>query len=271
MTSPSPALTPRAFLMRGLLAGLLTGLAVFAVAYVVGEPPVEAAIALESAGAESAEGHSHDSHSHADDAHSHDEEAAVVSRDTQRTWGLLTASLAVSIALGGLTALAAAFALGRLGRLTPAQSTAVVALVGFVAVALVPFLLLPPDPPAVGDPATIGTRTAAYFTLLGVSLLGALGAVALAVRLTPRRGAYAAVLAAGGAYLVLVLVTAQLLPTADPIGDFPADTLWDFRRAALLTQLTLWGGLGVALTGLVGRLHRQEQAVRARRELAAAL
>ena len=37
----------RAFLIRGLLAGLLAGFAAFAVAYVVGEPHVDSAIAIE--------------------------------------------------------------------------------------------------------------------------------------------------------------------------------------------------------------------------------
>ena len=289
MTSASPALTPRAFLVRGLLAGLLTGLAVFLVSYVAGEPYVDDAIALEES-AGTGHTHTHGSASDASDAsnaaegtdaadagHAHDAtssdsgEEEVVSRGTQRTWGLLTASVAVSVALGGLTALAAAFALGRLGRLSPVQSTALVAAVGFLAYGLVPFLVYPANPPAVGDPATIGSRTAAYFGLLAVSLLGAVGAVALAVRLARRTSGYAATVAAAAAYLVLVVAAAWLLPDSAPARDFPADTLWGFRRASLLTQLTLWTGLGVVLTGLVGRLHRQEQAVRARRALAASL
>ena len=39
----------RAFLVRGLLAGLLAGLATFFVAHQVGEPHVDAAIAVEEA------------------------------------------------------------------------------------------------------------------------------------------------------------------------------------------------------------------------------
>ena len=45
----------RDFLVRGLLAGLIAAFVAFGVAYVVGEPPVRAAIALEEAGG----GHSH--------------------------------------------------------------------------------------------------------------------------------------------------------------------------------------------------------------------
>ena len=48
-------MSARDFLIRGLLAGLIAAFAAFAVAYVVGEPSVRAAIALE----DSAGGHSH--------------------------------------------------------------------------------------------------------------------------------------------------------------------------------------------------------------------
>ena len=40
----------RSFLVRGLLAGLFAGLVAFGVAYVVGEPSINAAIAIEEAG-----------------------------------------------------------------------------------------------------------------------------------------------------------------------------------------------------------------------------
>ena len=48
-------MSARDFLIRGLLAGLIAAFAAFGVAYVVGEPSVRAAIALE----DSAGGHSH--------------------------------------------------------------------------------------------------------------------------------------------------------------------------------------------------------------------
>ena len=41
---------------------------------------------------------------------------------------------------------------------------------------MIPFLKYPPNPPTVGDPATIGARTAAYFAMVGLSLLAVLAA-----------------------------------------------------------------------------------------------
>ncbi|PUA80225.1 CbtA family protein [Nocardioides currus] len=264
----------RAFLVRGLLAGLLAGLVTFLVAHQVGEPQVEAAISLEESAAPAAADDGH-SHSHDDEAaggHSHgDEGGTEISRGTQRTWGLLTGSLAVGVALGGLVALVAAGTLGRLGRMLPGQSTALVALIGFVSVALVPFLKYPATPPAVGSGDTIGDRTGLYFGFLVVSVLAAVLATYGGLRLRERFGTYAGVVGGAAAYLLVVVVAGQLFATVNEVGDFPADTLWFFRRSSLITLATLWGVLGVVLTGLVSRLYAQETAVAQRRELAASL
>ncbi|HEY9413913.1 MAG TPA: CbtA family protein [Pseudonocardia sp.] len=259
-------MSPRAFLVRGLLAGLLAGVVTFLVAYAVGEPQVGAAIALEeSAGAD---GHSH---SHAAEGDEAGEEAAEVSRTNQSTWGLLTGTLAVGVALGGILGLVAAATMGRLGRLTPGQSTALVSLIGFVAFALVPFLKYPATPPAVGSGDTIGLRTSVYFGYLLVSVLAAVLATYGAARLRERVGTYAAAVGGAAAYLVVVVVASQLFVTVNEVGNFPADTLWSFRVASLITLATMWGVLGVALTGLVIRLHATERAVAERKALAASL
>lgn len=265
-----PILSARAFLVRGLLAGLLAGFAAFLVAHQVGEPHVERAISLEEAGAAQESEHSHDG---AEATHSHGEEdsGTEVSRSNQRTWGLATGTLAVGVALGGLVALVSAAVVGRLGRLTPGQSTAVVAAVGFVAVALVPFLKYPATPPAVGSAETIGDRTGYYFAFQLISLVLAVAAVALAARLWERIGAFEAVVAAAAAYVVVIAVAGTLMPAVNEVGDFPADTLWFFRRASLLSLVTLWAVLGVVMTGLVRRLGERSRVDTERRELAASL
>jgi hypothetical protein len=262
-------MTARAFLVRGLLAGLLAGFATFLVAHQLGEPHLEAALALEAAPAPD-DDHTH-THGAEAEAHSHDGEAPVVSRDNQRTWGLLTGSLGIGTALGGLVALVAAGVAGRLGRLRVAQSTALVALIGFVSVGLVPFLKYPGNPPSVGDPNTIGDRTSAYFAFLVVSVLVAAAATAISARLWSRLGTYRAVLLGAGGYVVVVAAAAALMPTVNEVGDFPADTLWYFRRASLLTLAALWATIGILLTGFLGRLEQRETAILRRRALAASL
>lgn len=262
----------RTFLIHGLVAGLLAGFAAFLVAHQIGEPPVEAAIALEEANAASEPAPAEHTHEDGAAGHSHGDDAGTeVSRENQSTWGLLTGTLAIGTALGGLVALASAGVLGRFGRLRPSQSTALVALSGFVAVSLVPFLKYPASPPATGNPETIGDRTGSYFTFVLISLLAAIGAWALARYLLPMLGAYRTVLLAAGAFLLVVGLTAGLMPSVKELGEFPAQTLWEFRRASLLTIVTLWGTLGVVLVGLVGRAHEKSAVENARRELAASL
>jgi predicted cobalt transporter CbtA len=253
-------MTARAFLVRGLLVGLLAGFASFLVAHQVGEPHVERAIALEEANAAAEPAPAADA---AEPAHAEDE-GTTVSRPDQRTWGLLTGTVAVGLAVGGLVALVAAATVGRIGRLTPGQSTAVVSLVGFVAVALVPFLKYPATPPAVGSGDTIGDRTSWFFgyVLLSVAVAGL--ASLLAVRVSEDVGAFAGVVGGAGLYLVVMVAAGVLMPTVNEIGDFPAAELWYFRIASLLTLVTLWGVIGVGLTGLVGRMHAATSAVRAR-------
>ena len=71
-TRTDTLMTPRNFLVRGLLAGLIAGLFTFAVAYTVGEPQVDAAIAVEEAAAAHAAEHAEnppaDGHTHEDPA-----------------------------------------------------------------------------------------------------------------------------------------------------------------------------------------------------------
>lgn len=266
-------MTARAFLVRGLLAGLLAGLATFFVAYLVGEPHVNAAIAIEEAGSadEAAAEHAEEHADEAEEGHTHEEDGTVVSRHNQRTWGLLTATLTVGPALGGVVALIAAATAGRMGRLTLRESTTLVTLIGYVSFALVPFLKYPATPPAVGNADTIGSRTGLYFAYLLVSLLAACLVTAAAVRMQPQLGTYAVVVGGVVAYLAVMVIAGLIFPTVNELGDFPADILWYFRRASLFTMATMWSVIGVVLVWLLGRLQGQVSQVQSRRELADAL
>ena len=256
---PATSRTPSvgAFLVRGLLAGLLAGLAAFAVAYLVGEPSLRSAIALEDAAGGHAAGHDHggDGAAHDEDAGADGEGGTVVPRSLQSTAGLATGTLLAGVTLGGFWGLLSALALGRLGRSGPRATALALAGAGFVAVQLVPFAAYPPNPPGVGADATIGVRTASYVVLLAVSVLAATAAVLAGRSLRVRWGSWYAGLAAAAGYLLVVGVAVALLPGfAEVPSGFPAELLYRFRAASLLTQLTLWGVLGVALAELTARL-----------------
>ena len=61
-------------------------------------------------------------------------------------------------------------AYGRMGDFSPRTTAAILALCGFVALYVVPILKYPANPPSIGNPDTIGMRTAIYFAMMLMSL-----------------------------------------------------------------------------------------------------
>ncbi|MDV9192892.1 CbtA family protein [Streptomyces sp. SR27] len=257
------ASTVRSLLVRGMLAGLIAGLFAFAVAYVVGEPPVNGAIAVEEARSAQAPHAGHDGTTVAESGksvgsgessaagHAHEgqaeQEEAAVSRPVQSTLGLATGVLVYGVALGGIAALAFSFALGRIGRFSPRAAAALTAGAAFTTVYLVPFLKYPATPPAVGNPDTIGKRTTLFFLMILLSVLLGVAAVIAGRRLAPRLGNWNASLAAGAGFVVVTAVAFAVLPPNDDAvqASFPAALLWEFRLASLAIQLVLWAVFGV--------------------------
>jgi hypothetical protein len=240
----------RSFLLRGLLAGLVAGLVAFGVAYVVGEPSINAAIAIEESGGLG----DHHAHPTANDSSG----AAEVPRSLQSTVGLLTGTLVAGVTLGGLLGVLSALALGRFGRLGVRGVSLSLAAIGFVSVSLIPFVAYPPNPPAVGHPDTIGVRTALYFILLASSIIAAVAAVLVGREHADRWGAWYAILSATAGYLLVTISALALLPSYSEVpADFSATVLYEFRAASLLTQLSLWATLGLVLGELLYRLQRR--------------
>jgi hypothetical protein len=233
----------RSYLARGLIAGLLASVFAFGFAKVVGEPQIDRAIRIEEqVAASQGEPPSED----------------VVSRGVQDTVGLGTGVLAAGVALGGLFALAFAFVYQRVLRTSARVASATLAVGALVAVFLVPFLKYPANPPAVGDPDTIGKRTALFFTLLLMSVVAMGLAVAVRHRLIPRLGAWNASLAAAGGYVAFAAVCFVVLPGFNEVpASFPSDLLWRFRLATMGTQVVLWTAIGLIYGVLIERFERQ--------------
>jgi len=257
-------ITARDLLVRGLLAGLLAGAAAFFVAYAVGEPSVGAAIALEEGGGAADHDHGTATTTTATTTASEDHDhATVVPRSLQSTAGLATATVLAGVTLGGLVGVVSALALGRFGRLGPRSTVLLVTGLGLLVTYVVPYLAYPPNPPAVGQADTIGSRTALYFILVAVSLIVGVTAVLVARRLATRWGAWYATLACAAGYGVVMAVAIAIMPGYDEVpAGFPAGVLFDFRQASLLTQLALWGGVGLVTAELAHRLT-----VRGRRQV----
>jgi hypothetical protein len=231
-----------------MAAGILAGVLAFAFAWVFGEPQVNLAIGFEE-----------HMHHMAGDA----PEPELVSRAVQSTLGLLTGILVYGTALGGIFALSFAYAHGRIGRLSPRGTAAVLAAAGFVALILVPQIKYPANPPSIGDPETIGARTALYFTMIALSVIAAVAASSTGRQLARRLGGWNAAIVAGAAYIAVMVAGMLILPSVNEVpAEFSAATLWKFRLASLGIEAVLWTALGLVFGALAERRYPAASLVR---------
>ncbi|MBO9125424.1 MULTISPECIES: CbtA family protein [unclassified Rhizobium] len=226
-------------LLRGMLAGLIAGVLVFAFAHTFGEPLVDQAIGFEEAAAQAA---------------GEAAEPELVSRATQAGIGLFTGVMAYAIAVGGIFALIFAFVQGRVSTLSARATSAVIAGAAFVAVVIVPNIKYPANPPAVGNPDTIGVRTELFFLMIVVSIAALIAAISLARRLAPRFGAWNGAIMAGFAYVLFIGVVQYLLPVINEVPEnYSAMVLWQFRTTSIGMHAILWTVIGLAFGALAER------------------
>jgi hypothetical protein len=237
-----------AYLRRGLAAGVLAGLLAGLFGLLVGERSLDAAIALEERMAAAS------AHEPAVPAHEADS-AVTIPRPLQKA-GLVGGSALVGLAVGALFGVAAAWAVGRVEGDGWIRSLKLGAAALGVFVVL-PGLKYPPNPPGVGDAATIGTRSTLYLGLIlvGILLLGSAWSLA---RQLPATGLErpARTLAVGGLLGVTGAAVLALLPAADATAGLPGDLLWSFRLSALGAQGILCGGTAVTFGLLSARAER---------------
>ena len=233
-------------LVRGMLAGIAAGLLVFCVAKTAGEPMVDKAIAFEAK---------------ADQAKGEAPEPEIVSRETQSSIGLFTGVMVYGTAIGGLFSLVFAYAHGRAGRLDARALSAWLAAAAFIAIVIVPALKYPPNPPAIGDPETIGMRTGLYFTMIAVSIAAMVFALSVRRHAIARLGKWNASIVGALVFIVIVTAVELALPVINEVpGDFPASVLWRFRVVAIGMQLVLWSTIGLVFGAAIERLDRSRAA-----------
>jgi hypothetical protein len=249
----------------GLCAGLAGGVAAFGLARWQVTPAIAAAIDYEQArsAAESALSGEH--------LHEHE----VFSRVLQENVGAGLATVVFGIVIGALFAVAfSAVWLSLLRRPVAVSPRAVaggLAASGFVSLCLVPILVNPANPPGVGEHNTMSDRATSFLTVLVVSVIMAVAAFAMALRMVSKIGGFTAVVLGSAGYAVTLGVVAALLPgyveTPTALSDgqgrvlfpgFPADVLADFRMYSLLSQAVMWLIIGVVFAAVVPRvLHRR--------------
>ncbi len=236
----------RSVVVVAVLVGLLAGLSSALLLRYTGEPLVRHAIAIEKArdaavaasGAPGVAG------------------PELVSRSVQSGPGLF-AALGLSGAAFGLLFSLVFWSLRHAQTLPFGRSLWAGAIL-FGSLNVAPWLKYPPNPPAVGNPDTLGRRQALYVSLIALSLAVALLGAALSGWLRrqgwpeDRRVAAVAVAvtAAFGAALAL-------LPSAPDPVNAPATLVWRFRLASLGGNALLWAVLSVGFGMLAAEAARR--------------
>src|SRR5271167_2977296 len=248
-------MTTGSLLWRGMIVGVVAGLLSFCLLKVYGEPAVDRAIAFESAMGEQKAKAEHDAAvAKGENPPPYEEEPELVSRPVQAGIGLFTGVTIYNIAFGGLFALAFAVLYRRMGDFSPRVTSALIALSGFIAVYAVPILKYPANPPSIGNPDTIGLRTAIYFGMILLSLGSMIAAWSVRNRLIDQLGAWNATIVAAAVFLVAVVIFALVMPPLDEVPEgFPAVVLWQFRMASLGAQAIMWTVIGVGFGAWVER------------------
>nr|WP_198428749.1 CbtA family protein [Nocardia bovistercoris] len=241
-------------LLRGLLAGLIAGLLAATVGYFVGEPKIDAAIAIEEAASAHADSGAEAGHTHGD------EEEPLVSRDGQKAGQFLALGLG-GMAFGAIFAAAAHYA-RRVSTLSGPTLAIALAIGGWLAIVAVPFFKYPANPPAVGDPDTINDRTLLWVAAVVLGLV-AVGAGVFVHRVVHVGFETVRVIAGVLAFVVIVTLGYVLLPGVDEVkADFPASLLWQFRIASMAQTATLWAALGLAFAFLTEYTSRSSAPAR---------
>ncbi|MET9634355.1 CbtA family protein [Lentzea sp. NPDC006480] len=240
--------TYKSLALRGIGAGAIAGVASALVQLLVTEIPIRAALAVEEAREPAAgEGHSHG-------------EEELVSRSAQVVGGMLGVII-VGIAVGLVFATAYALSKRWFADRPPFSRSLALGAAVFGAVALLPWLKYPANPPAVGDPETVNYRTALYLGVVVAGLVIVWGASWLAERLQARTQPVrvTAVLLAVVAAVAVVLLAFPAPPDTIP-ADMPVTVLWQFRLSSLAQLATLYVGLGVVFGLLVDPATRRTKA-----------
>lgn len=222
-----------------VLAGVLGGLLSSLVLTVTGEPVLEDALVIEQS--------------------RRDPNAAVldevVPRDVQRGAGRIAAYAVAGGAFGILFGVAFVALKRRVA--DPFRRAAVAAAILAGAITVSPWFKYPPNPPAVGDPATLAYRQRLFLVLIVLSLALCFGALHLLTRLAgagwPEHRRVPAVVA--GTAIGLSALYALLPGAPDPV-DMPATLVWRFRVASLGANLIVWTVLAVGV-GAVAALNGQ--------------
>lgn len=253
-----------------LVPGAVAGMVSYAFSRVMIEPLIGTAVDYEGE-----RGHA--------EAHlaggAHDHEHELFTRAIQENIGAAVGVIAFGIAMGVLFAVVYAVVRRMLVRRDFRPDIVGLALLVaagmFIAIALVPGLRYPANPPTVGLEDTIDARSSAFLTMTVVSIVAAGMAFAAGLGLARRWGGWQSCGVAVAGYTVVVLTTMVLLPSFHevpgsivgpdgPLLDgFPAEVLGEFRVYSLVNQALIWLVIGATWAAVAVGVARRGHAAAA--------
>jgi len=236
---------------RYLLPGAVGGIAAFVFSRVMIEPLIGAAVDYEAA-------REHAESQLAGGGHEHGRE--LFSRAVQENLGAAVGVVVFGIVMGVLFAVAYTAIVGVLERRDVRPDPTGLALLlcagMFVAIALVPGLKYPANPPGVGLDDTVQARSTGFLLITAISVVSAIAEVAAGLRWSRRWGMWRASALAVGGYVVVMLAAMVLMPSFHEVpgalpgpdglvlDGFPAEVLAEFRLYSLMNQAVMWLVIG---------------------------
>jgi len=232
----------------GITVGFLAGLLAAIYLNLAGEPRLEEAIALEEAAAQTGL---------ANDSGLNSEDDPAVSRSVQKGIGLFSALAFTGAAFGTIFGVVHGALRAPTTPWQKARLTGILLFTGFV---LVPWFKYPPNPPAVGDPATSGQRQSLYLILILATFTLFICTDMVKRQLEQRNiTEHVRQIVTAASFLVpLTLLLIFLPPNDDPI-NVPADLIWQFREISLTGNVLLWGSMTIGY-GLLATRWAQNKA-----------
>lgn len=230
------------YLRTGAIAGIVAGVALALFLVTVGERSLGQAVQLQTIRAIADTGSAPDQ---------------MFTRGGQLLGGIL-GSVVFGLGLGAVFGAVFAATRHRLPGRDDLQRALWLAVGALVILWVVPAIKYPPNPPGVGDPATITRRTMLWLTLVGWSLLCAWATTRLGKWLSARGMTTPACLSAQIVTYVglIVIASSALPPTGDPV-TVPANLIWHFRLSSIAGQVIMWVVLGMTFGWLEWRRESQ--------------
>ena len=168
--------------------------------------------------------------------------------ESYRIWqksGQVLAGVILGLAMGSLFGIVFALSRNSLPGKNDISKAALLSVIMWFTLYLIPFLKYPANPPTVGDGETVVLRAILYLSFIAISGFGAVGFYQLSKRLKQNRKVLSIV-----GYAAFIGVTFALMPANPDEVTAPMELVNEFRIMSVLGVTTFWVSVAVILGAL---------------------